>query len=57
MKRYRLKKKYKNALICLFGIACGVALMFGVLGVYNARVNSIKDKTPGSVPLKEIFKK
>ena len=44
-------------LICLFGIACGVALLFGVLAIYNKRVNSITNKTPGSIPLKEILKK
>lgn len=53
MKKYKLKKQYKKALIYLFSVFCLVSLMFGIIALYNARVDSIENKKPGSIEIKK----
>ena len=53
MKKLKLKRKYKNILIYLFSVFCLVSLVFGIIALYNARVDSIENKQPGSIEIKK----
>ena len=57
MIKYRLKKKYKNMLTFLSITIIIYDLILGTILLYQWRYNKIQGQRPGSVHIKEIFKK
>lgn len=53
MKKYKLKKKYKNILIYCGSVVSVVALLFGIFLLYQARYNQINGQRPESIQIKK----